>query len=421
MTSETDKWFKRWAFITTACFTLSFCAGPFTVLPVFVTTFEADFGWSRTVTSSVYSTFLFTAAVSNVVIGRLTDRYGLKFILIACSLLMGLGLALISQIQNIWQFYIVYVLATLGVGAIFVVPPSTIQRSSLRRPALALGITMAGISASRVVFVPIAGFLLLALDWRLSYLILGVIIWLLVSISAILLLTKHDRGLAEPDNTHRQEMLVNEANTDSDPTTGGKGLGSLKELIQNRVFILTLVLYVLPIACNQMIILHLIPFAEGVGISTAAAATATGLGSAFGVVGTIVCPALSGIISWRRLVFITAVICSLAMVWLMSTGSLWMLYLFVAFYSFFFYGHITTRIGFTKLLFGAQSLASLLGMLLGAGALVSTLTPLAAGYLYDKTGSYSISFLTAAILFAITAFIALLLKKPSRSQPSFAL
>ncbi|MFC1994225.1 nitrate/nitrite transporter [Chloroflexota bacterium] len=412
---ESSRWYRD-SLVIIACFVLTLCTGPFLVFTVFFTSFEADFIWSRTLISSVYSAFLLTAAFSNVVVGWLTDKYGPKLILVACGFIMGGGLALVSQVNSVGQFLIIYIVASLGVGAIYVVPFAIVQKLvSPKMVGLALGITTSGLAISRVIFTPIASILLVSFDWRVSYVVLGATTWALVSIAAVIISLRRSGELAQTPSKH-QLAAVSVANglASSNALTTEVGEGnSLKEIITTRLFLLTGIMFVLPITCNQMLLLHIVPFAEGAGIGKTAAATAVGLSGLFGVVGNITWPALSSKVSWRWLVSIPVAICSLTMAWLIATSSLWMLYLFLTFYTFFFFGHITTRFAFIKFLFGSQFLASVIGILQGTGALLSTITPLVAGYIYDTTESYNVAFLVAAILFAIAAFVAILLKRPS--------
>ncbi|MFC1926394.1 MFS transporter [Chloroflexota bacterium] len=404
---------QEWMTVT-ACFLLSLSSGPFFAITVFFTSFEADFGWSRAMISLIYSLYLLIAGFSNIAIGWITDRFGPKLTITACGLLIGLGLVLCSQVQGIGQFLVFYAIASLGVGAIFVVPPATVQRASLRRPGLALGITTAGVSVGRMVFTSLSGLLLLALGWRTSYILTGVIIWALFLVAILLILPRYKKASVETgDISHQEATIDNEDRTVKGRTIEVIERGSFKKLIKTKAFVLTVFMFILPIACNQMLVLHIVPFAEGEGISKVAAAGAAALIGAFGIAGNIICPSLSGRISWRWLVFIALGGCSLTMVWLMATGSLWMLYSFVAFYGFFFYGSVPTRLGFVRHLFGDQFLASMIGILLGLSALFSTLAPLAAGYVYDKSESYNIAFLVAAVFFAAGAFIAIILKRPA--------
>ncbi|MFC2059056.1 nitrate/nitrite transporter [Chloroflexota bacterium] len=414
---------RRDSTIITACFTLSFCAGPFYVLTVFFTSLEADFGWSRTLISSLHSTFLLMAVPSNLIIGWMTDRYGPKLPLLACGLFLGVGLVLISQVQSIGQVLLFYALASLGAAALGTVPWATVQRLlPPERLGLGLGIATAGTSVSRLVLSPISSLLLLTFGWRTAYIFIGVVTWLLVSIAALLLPSRRKQKPEISGNAHPHETQLTTAETKaSSHTLEAEKQMSFKEIIRTKAFLLTCLMFMFPIACNQMVGVHIVPFAEGVGISKTSAATAAGLMGAFGLAGNITWPAFSGKISWRWLVVITTVGCSMMMVVLMATSSLWMLYLFVVFYGFFFFGNMPTRLGFARYLFGSQSLASTTGILLSAGALFGMFTTIASGYIYDTTESYSIAFIIGAVLFAMAAFIAVILKRPARSQDNSAL
>ena len=164
---------------------------------------------------------------------------------------------------------------------------------------------------------------------------------------------------------------------------------------------------------NQIILVHIVPFAEDAGISRTAAATAVGLMGAFGIVGTVVWPILSRRVSWRWLVCITSVGCCATMAWLNEVGSLLMLNFFTALYGFFFYGNAPARIGLLRYLFGTRWLASIIGIMMGTGALISAAGPVLGGYIYDQTGSYGIPFLLGAICWGMAAFVTILLKRPT--------
>ncbi|MFC1974195.1 nitrate/nitrite transporter [Chloroflexota bacterium] len=412
---ENIKASREWG-VTAACFTLHFCSAPFFALTVFFTSFEADFGWSRALISSMHSTFLLVAIPSNIIIGWLTDRYGPKQLLIASGLFLGTGFALISQVQNIGQILLFYAFASLGAAAIAVIPMATVQRLVMsKRAGLALGITTAGNSAGRMFLTPVATLLLLAFGWRTTYIFIGVAVWLLISISAILISSYEKQRLGTRGDILQHEVGLNT------PQIDAKKKIALKEIIKTKTFLLTCVMFMIPIACNQMILVHIVPFAEGVGISKPEAATAIGLLGLFGVVGNLICPSLSVRISWGWLVFITLIACSLTLFWLMTVSSLWMLYIFVGFYGFFFFGNMPTRLGFARQLLGDEYLTSTIAILFSAGSLLGIFTTIASGYIYDIKGSYSIPFLIAAILFIISAFTAIILKRISIRHSSGAL
>ncbi|MFC2058928.1 MFS transporter [Chloroflexota bacterium] len=418
MTKEIGARRQEWVVIA-SCFMLTLATGPlFFTLTTFFTSFEADFGWSRALISSVQSTTLVIAASSNFSIGWLTDRFGPRRPLIICSVLMGIGLILCSQTHYLWQLILLYAIASLGSGANYVIPMSTVQRFvSERRAGLALGLTSSGIALSRFIFVPIAGFLISAMGWQSTYIILGIVVWVLMVIPAMLIPSQS----STKSPVHGGSPAPGEPGTTID--IGGSAQEivsparmSLGEVLRTRIFLFACIMFVLPIMSNHMIAVHIVPFAEGTGIPKTAAATAAGLIGAFGIGGTILWPSLSNRIPWRWLVFISGAVSSLAVLWLIVTDSLWMLYLFVIVYGFFYHASSPTRIGLIRHLFGTRVLASIIGIVTGLGTLFGALGPVLGGYIYDHTGSYGIAFTIGAICWATSALVAIMLKRSGEPQ-----
>ncbi|MFC1963714.1 MFS transporter, partial [Chloroflexota bacterium] len=279
---------REWV-VMLACFLLVFSNGSFFTLTVFFTSFEAEFGWNRALISSVHSTFLIVAAGSNVIVGWLTDRYGHKQVLVACGLLMGLGLSLCSQVHSFGQFILFYAIASLGVGASYVMPTAMVQRLvSEKRRGLALGTTVAGLSAARLVFFPLGSFLLLSTGWRTSYIVLGGITWLLFFLAAILIPSGSRRKSTEVYSASQhgiEETLIAENMAEGSHSTAVVEQRSFIKIMTSKTFLLVSILFMFPIMTNQLLVVHTIPFTEGLGIGKTAAAAAFGLTGVSGIAG----------------------------------------------------------------------------------------------------------------------------------------
>lgn len=63
---------------------------------VFFKPIQQEFGWGRGVTSVAFTMFYLVQAASSPFIGRLTDHYGPKKIIMLGGLILGLGLAILS-------------------------------------------------------------------------------------------------------------------------------------------------------------------------------------------------------------------------------------------------------------------------------------------------------------------------------------
>ncbi|MFC1974194.1 MFS transporter [Chloroflexota bacterium] len=405
--------------VIAACFILTLSMGPlFFTLTTFFSAFEADFGWSRTLISSVQSITLVVAAGSNFAMGWVIDRYGTRRLLIVCSILMGLGLALSSQVHQFWQLIFLYGIAALGSGAVYIVPMVTVQRFfSEQKMGLALGLTSAGIAVSRLIFVPITGFLISTVEWQNTYIILGVATWILMIIPSGLLPSKAStKTVIHSIPINPAESYINTDTKGVIHNTNSLEKIPLRNILKSKTFFFTCMMFILPIMSNHMIGVHIVPFAEGQGISNTEAATAVGLLGAIGIAGTIIWPALSRRVSWNWLVSISGVMCSLTILWLVVTSSLWMLYLFVMIFGFFYAASNPTRMGLIRHIFGTRELASIMSIIIGIGTLFGALGPLLGGYVYDSTSSYTIALIIGAICWAVSALLAILLKQSVLSQ-----
>ena len=77
-------------------------------LPVLMTAWENDFGWTRTLMASGGSVILIVMAVSAPVVGNLLDRHGPRFIVGAGLILSGLSISLTGMMETSGLSYFIY-------------------------------------------------------------------------------------------------------------------------------------------------------------------------------------------------------------------------------------------------------------------------------------------------------------------------
>lgn len=73
---------------------------------VLVVPLSSSLYWDRTTVSGAYAVSLVVAGVLGVPIGPLLDRFGARFLMSCGSVLAGLSLIGLAQMQTIWQFYL---------------------------------------------------------------------------------------------------------------------------------------------------------------------------------------------------------------------------------------------------------------------------------------------------------------------------
>ncbi len=152
----------------------------------------------------------------------------------------------------------------------------------------------------------------------------------------------------------------------------------------------------------------LIPYAKSQGINEVAAASLMGIIGGASIAGRLIFGALGDKVSSIRLFQATFFIAALSyLVWLLASDSFILLVCFAAFLGTGYGGFIALSPVVTAELFGLVGLGSILGAMYTAAGIGGLIGPPLAGYLIDRTGSYSPAILTAMI-FGFIAFLFLI-------------
>ncbi len=136
----------------------------------------AEFAWSRSSISGAI--FLNTAvyALSVIVVGRLYDKYGPKWVIIGSSILFAAGYMLMSGVQSLWGLMLTYgVLAGAGFGGTTApIFGAIISKWFERRRGLAVSLAMAGSCLGQFLLIPPFTSMSTDLGWRATTFWLGI-------------------------------------------------------------------------------------------------------------------------------------------------------------------------------------------------------------------------------------------------------
>ena len=143
-----------------------------------------ELGWTRAMTSGAFSLCVIVAGLVGIVLGGLNDRFGPRLVITLCGFLTALGYLLMSQTQTVWQLYLFYGIM-IGAGSNTYVPLlSTAARWFVQRRSMMTGIVFAGSGVGMLILPLVVSQLISAYDWRVSCLIMGAIILVVVVSSA---------------------------------------------------------------------------------------------------------------------------------------------------------------------------------------------------------------------------------------------
>ncbi|MBT5940060.1 MAG: MFS transporter, partial [Rhodospirillaceae bacterium] len=164
-----------WAMVAIA-FTLSAISfGVLSSVGVFLKPLAAEFGWSRGSLSFGYSAITLATAFSGILWSIIADRYGTRWLVLFGSIVIGIPLLLLSQMESITEFYLYYFLfGALGHATVTGPLYANVGLWFTRNVGLAIGLTVAGGAVGQGVVPVIVRYLINHYDWQTAYATLGV-------------------------------------------------------------------------------------------------------------------------------------------------------------------------------------------------------------------------------------------------------
>jgi MFS family permease len=167
--ADIAEWRANWRVVTGAAIGLGTGIALYALLSsLFVTSFGAEFGWSRGDMSLAAAGAFIAGALSFSLVGRAVDRWGYRKVLLVCVpmvALVYLGLTLMTGVFAVYVgLLIVAGLFGTGTGAIVYTRP--VVGVFNRQRGLALAVAASGTSVAAIVVAPIVAYVIEAYGWR---------------------------------------------------------------------------------------------------------------------------------------------------------------------------------------------------------------------------------------------------------------
>lgn len=376
--------------------------GLYSSFGVFFPSLLAEFGWSRATLAGASSIAFFTMGCVGIIMGVLTDRFGPRLVMTASGIFFGIGHLLMSQVHAVWQMYLFYIIIGIGLSTGDLVPLTTIARWFVKKRATMSGIMKIGTGLGMMAMPLVINGLINAFDWRFSYTVLGILVF--VTVIPLAQLLRRDPGQMSllPDGEKR---LATDSLNRSEV-----GL-SLPEAIRTRQLWMVCAMYLSLLFCAQAVIVHIVPHAVDMGISMTKAAGIASILGGTSMVGRLTMGITGDRIGNKKGIVICFLILITTLAWLQLASESWMLYLFAAVYGFAHGGFFALISPMVAGLFGTRSQGLLLGIVIFCGTIGGSTGPYLTGAIFDMTGSYQLAFFILFIL-AIIGTILMVLVKP---------
>lgn len=349
----------------------------------------STFGWSRATIAAAASVGTLTMGFMGVVSGRLSDRIGPRAVLTASALCYGAGFMALSVLQSPWQLYLFWgLLVGMGLSTHDVVTLSTIARWFPRRRGLFSGIVKMGTATGQMTIPLIAVALIALVGWRDACLAIGAgAMVLLLAAAQLMRRDPQSMGLPAPQGP---------AGTPG-AQVSGDGLDYRSAARSPQLWILCGSQF-LVFACLLTVTVHIAAHAVDLGLSRATAASLLAGIGAVSLLGRLAVGATIDRVGGRRALRFAYAGLVASLVWLQFAQSAWALFVFVALYGIAHGGFFTVTAPTVAELFGTRAHGALFGTVQFFGALGGACGPLAAGAVFDATGSYRIAFGVLAVL-----------------------
>ncbi|MGG3181658.1 MFS transporter [Priestia megaterium] len=201
-----------WVIIFVTFLTLLAVQGVRLSFGAFVQPWEEDFSMDRGTISLISTLSFIIYGLSQPVIGKLVDKWGARVILSLSTFLVGISIFLTSFVTQPWQLFFLYgIMVSLGVGGASNVAATVIVTNWFnKKRGLALGLMEAGFGAGQMLLVPGSLMLIHWFNWKLTVIILGLFLTIIVLSITLLLLRNHpqDKGLFPIGGNGEEENLV---------------------------------------------------------------------------------------------------------------------------------------------------------------------------------------------------------------------
>jgi MFS family permease len=388
----------RYAWVMVAIGALMTCVaiGAMFSLAVFLEPMTRDTGWSRAGISSAMTLNFLAMGVAGFGWGALSDRFGTRKVVIAGSVLLGLGLALASRATSQAAFLLTYgLIVGVAAGSFFAPMIAAVMGWFERYRSLAVSLVSVGIGVAPMTISPFAAWLVSWTDWRTAQLTIGILAWLLLVPASLFVRQAPLRG----------------ARVDA---PAGKPRVAVADALRSPQFIVLALTFFACCAAHSGPIFHTISYAIACGVPAMAAVTVYSVEGLAGLGGRVALGLLADRFGVKRVLIGGLLIQAFAAGAFVYARQLGDFYAIAAVFGFAYGGVMPLY----AVLAGEYFEQRMLGTVLGAATMVSSvgmaLGPLGGGWIFDRFGGYAWLYIGSFALGLGAVAIALAFPRPTR-------
>ena len=386
------------------------CAASLT-LAVFMIPLADDLNWSRTLIAGAASLGGLAASAVSPLVGWLVDRYGARQVLASSVFLMGAATFSLAWATVPLLFYAAYGISRVMFASPVPIGASVVvSRWFVRRRGRANGMLFAAHSLGLIAFPLIASAVIASRGWPAAWIVLGALVWLIALVPVALLLVQRpedlglrpDGGLEAPGHGPGAEVLPAEP------------VWTLKEAMR------TPALWILAAGVGTLFLVqagintHMAALLRDQGLSLFLSGVGLSLNAAFMGAGSLAWGWVAERFPVRYVLFAVAVAVAVPALLFLYADAVFTALLVSSLFGFGVGGMLSVPpVAFADY-YGRRSLGAIRGVTEPFTSLEQAIGSLAAGVVFDLTGSYAIALVSFAALAGITAVVILFAAPPRK-------
>jgi MFS family permease len=369
-------------------------------LAVYLQPMSEDTGWSRTGISSAMTLDFLVMGAAGFAWGAISDRIGPRPVVLAGSVLLGLGLVLASRASSLEQFQLTYgLMVGLAAGAFFAPMIAAATGWFVDNRSLAVSLVSAGMGVAPMTISPFARWLISAYDWRTAMMTIGIVAWALLIPAALLV--------------RRPPAMT--AGVAAGPATEEPSL-SVAEAFRSPQFIVLASTFFLCCAAHSGPIFHMVSYAIGCGIAPLAAVSIYSVEGLAGLGGRVLLGLLADRFGAKPVLITGLLVQSFAIASYLVVDRLGEFYLLSVVFGTAYGGVMPLYAVLARESFGQRVMGTLFGALTMASSIGMAFGPWAGGRIFDSFNSYAWLYIGASTIALGAVAVALVFSPRPQAQ-----
>lgn len=359
---------------------------------------EGGFRWGIGTLSMAIALYYVFSAIFAPITGHLGDRFGARRMMLAGSVMYGVGMIALGFVTELWHFFFFYSFLMSFTASITMVPMmASISGWFRRRLGWGIGILWATGGIGTAVMAPLVAYLLDTVGWQATFTSVGIAGTIIMLLVFPLIRSKPaDIGIM-PFGTADDELAIPPKN---------KSVEAIRLKVFNQHMRKTKPFWNLPLVhalgCAGMgiVLIYVIPLAVQEGLSLSEAALIITIISLMSITSRLGAPILAEAWGPKKIMGASLFVQALTVLILFWAHDPWVFYLFAATFGVGFGAEWTGYLEINRRYYGDGPMGSLYGWQMTGAFVGHAVTTFIAGLIIYVTGSFYPAFALSAVFSA---------------------